>query len=45
MVDNSLKGAPSRRAMLTGSGALLGGVTGFLAACQSPLLQRRPMQI
>jgi hypothetical protein len=29
--DHTLKTAPSRRAMLTGSGALLAGVTGFFA--------------
>ena len=33
---NTLKTAPSRRAMLTGSGALLAGVTGFLAAAAAP---------
>jgi hypothetical protein len=33
---HTLKSAPSRRAMLTGSGALLAGVTGFLAATAIP---------
>jgi hypothetical protein len=32
---STLKTAPSRRSMLTGSGALLAGVTGFLAAMPS----------
>ena len=37
-----LKTAPSRRAMLTGSGALLAGVTGFLAASGAATAAARP---